>query len=384
MPRAILCVANGDPSLPLGAGVLELSPNHPSPSPKPGYLKILVSASSVNFADPLTVEGKYQVKIPTPFVPGSEASGTVVEVGHPESSFKPGDKVVSFHQGGAYADEMLVPELTTWKVPQGVDLTTSAAVPVVYGTADLALRHRAGLKQGQTVLVLGAGGGVGLAAVQISKVLGAKVIAVTQVIESADLVLELRSLSLLCCVQAAGRQGAAKVAFLQSQGADVVIDLAHTSKDRPLSILVKQHVPKGVNVVIDPVGGVLFNEALRCVAWGAHIVVIGFAAGGIPKIPANILLVKNTTVHGLYWGSYLQHQPAVLRSSMDILMQWLSEGKLHPHVSHTFKLEDLPTAFATLLQRKAMGKVLVLGAAGEATAAGHAAGAAAAQQRSRL
>mmetsp|Transcript_6068 Transcript_6068/g.16162 ORF Transcript_6068/g.16162 Transcript_6068/m.16162 type:complete len:359 (+) Transcript_6068:103-1179(+) len=358
MPRAILCVANGDPSLPLGAGVLELSPNHPSPSPKPGYLKILVSASSVNFADPLTVEGKYQVKIPTPFVPGSEASGTVVEVGHPESSFKPGDKVVSFHQGGAYADEMLVPELTTWKVPQGVDLTTSAAVPVVYGTADLALRHRAGLKQGQTVLVLGAGGGVGLAAVQISKVLGAKVIAVTQ--------------------------GAAKVAFLQSQGADVVIDLAHTSKDRPLSILVKQHVPKGVNVVIDPVGGVLFNEALRCVAWGAHIVVIGFAAGGIPKIPANILLVKNTTVHGLYWGSYLQHQPAVLRSSMDILMQWLSEGKLHPHVSHTFKLEDLPTAFATLLQRKAMGKVLVLGAAGEATAAGHAAGAAAAQQRSRL
>uniref|UniRef100_A0A7S0S512 Enoyl reductase (ER) domain-containing protein n=1 Tax=Chlamydomonas leiostraca TaxID=1034604 RepID=A0A7S0S512_9CHLO len=333
MPRALVCDKTGDPTLPVGSGVLRVANDYQCPTLKPGHVRVAVTAASVNYADPLRVKGEYQVKMPLPFVPGSEASGTVVECGKGVTRLSPGDKVVLFQQGGAFAEETVVHEAAVWKVPDGVDLAVAAAVPVTYGTADLALRHRANTQPGQTVLVLGAGGGVGVAAVQIAKVIGAKVIAVTQ--------------------------GAQKCDFLRQQGADAVIDTSTMSKEQPLHKLIKAHAPKGVHVVIDPVGGVFFSEALKSVAWGAHIAVIGFAAGGIPKIPANILLVKNTTVHGLFWGSYMQHDPKILRSSMDDIMAWFAKGQLQPHVSHSFSLEEAPQAFKTMLERKMMGKILI-------------------------
>ncbi|KAL6763224.1 hypothetical protein V8C86DRAFT_2496880 [Haematococcus lacustris] len=335
MPRAVVCRRNGDPTLPIGSpgSVLDVDDTWQLGPLKAEHVRVAVVAASVNFADPLTVKGEYQVKLPLPFVPGSEASGTVTELGKGVTGLAVGDKVVLFSQGGCYCEEVIVHQATVWRVPEGVDLVTAAAVPITYGTADVALRHRANVQKGQTVLVLGAGGGVGVAAVQLAKVQGAHVVAVTK--------------------------GEDKVQLLRNLGADVVIDLDTVSASQPLHALIKQHAPRGVHVVVDPVGGPYFNDALKAVAWGAHIVVIGFAAGSIPKIPANILLVKNTTVHGLYWGSYLQHKPQVLRDSMADIMAWLASGVVQPHVSHHFALEEVPAAFQTLLSRQAKGKVLV-------------------------
>ncbi|WIA34847.1 hypothetical protein OEZ86_013145 [Tetradesmus obliquus] len=332
--RAIVCEQVGDPTLPLGSGVLRLKQDQPAPQIQPGCIRVRVTAASLNFPDALQVKGQYQVKPKLPFIPGSEVSGIVCQLGAGVKGFKPGDLVCAVTQGGAFAEEVVVPAAAAWHIPAGVDAAEAAGVPIVYGTADLALRHRARLQAGQTVLVLGASGGVGTAAVQISKLLGARVVAVTS--------------------------GADKAAYLAQLGADAVVDTAApAAAGQRLHKLVAAAAPKGVHVVFDPVGGQALFESLKCVAWGAQYLVIGFAAGDIPKVPANLLLVKNTTMHGIFWGSYMMKDYKVLADGLRQVLQWAGGGRLTLQVSHRFRLDQLPEAMAALLGRQVRGKVIL-------------------------
>ncbi|KIY97737.1 hypothetical protein MNEG_10225 [Monoraphidium neglectum] len=326
--RAVACEALGDPCKPLGSGVLVLRQDEPSPAlPTEDHIRIRVSAASLNYPDALQIQGSYQDKPKLPFLIGKEASGVVTAVGARVKAFKPGDAVCGVGDAGAFADEWVVHQASVWRVPDGLDPQLASALPIAYGTADLALRHRGKLGPGQTLLVLGASGGVGTAAVQIGKLVGARVIAVTS--------------------------GAAKADYLRGLGADAVVDAAAAPEGAPLHKLIRAVAPKGgVDVVFDPVGGKLLAEALKVVAWGAQYLVIGFVAG-IPKVPANLLLVKNCTVHGVFWGSYMQRQPKVLRASMDQVLAWAASGQLQIPISHRFGLEGVPEAMAVLLGRGA-------------------------------
>ncbi|KAG2434122.1 hypothetical protein HXX76_007849 [Chlamydomonas incerta] len=331
--RAIVCEGLGDARSPLGTGCLALKEG-PEPNLPDGHVRVQVAAASLNFPDALQIKGEYQDKPKLPFVPGSEVSGVVTEVASGVKSLRVGDKVCAVRQTGAFAEQAVVPAPAAWKVPEGLALEDAAAIPIVYGTADVSLRHRAQLKPGQTVLVLGAAGGVGVAALQLAKLAGAKVVAV------------------------AG--GAAKADFLRAQGADAVVDSeAAAAAKTPLHKAIKQAAPKGVDVVFDPVGGAQLFEALKCVAWGAQYLVIGFASGDIPKVPANLLLVKNTTMHGVFWGSYMMHQPRVLADSMRQVLEWFAQGKLRVEVFARFPLERVTEAFQVILDRRVRGKVLL-------------------------
>ncbi|KAF5177843.1 Oxidoreductase, zinc-binding dehydrogenase family protein [Thalictrum thalictroides] len=218
-------------------------------------------------------------------------------------------------------------------VPDGCDLLTAGALPVAYGTSHVALVHRAQLGPGQVLLVLGAAGGVGLSAVQIGKVCGAIVIAVAR--------------------------GAEKVQFLKSLGVDHVVDLSKDNITESVKEFLKARKLKGVDVLYDPVGGKPTKESMKLLKWGAKILVIGFASGEIPVIPANIALVKNWTIHGLYWGSYKINQPDVLEDSLKELLSWLARGLITLNISHTYRLSEANLAFAAIKERKAIGKVMI-------------------------
>eukprot|EP00887_Chlorella_sp_A99_P005437 scaffold1.g5437.t1 len=273
----------------------------------PSSVRIRVSAAALNFADALQVQGQYQEKPQLPFVPGNECSGVVTEV-------------CALTQGGAFAEEVVVREGMAIRLPQGESMDLQAAagarLPVAFGTAWLALHDRADLQPGQALLVLGAAGGVGLAAA-----MGARVVAVAR--------------------------GARKAGVLREAGADAVIDVEHLRPEE-LRGLVRQAAPEGVDVVFDPVGGPLLTEALKTLAWGARILTIGFAAG-IPKLPLNVLLVKNATVHGVYWGSYAQHEPRAFRRSLDEVVKLLAAGRIRVHVSHIYSLEQARVAAAVVV-----------------------------------
>lgn len=336
------CEALGDPRQPLGSGVLVLREDEPSPRlPSEDHILIRVSAASLNYPDALQVMGSYQDKPKLPFLLGKEASGVVIRVGSKVRQIKPGDVVCGVGDAGAFAEEWVVHQASAWKVPDALPAELAAALPIAYGTADLALRHRGRLGPGQTLLVLGASGGVGTAAVQIGKIIGARVVAVTS--------------------------GATKAEYLRGLGADDVIDAAAAAASLgpkgaggpPLHKLIRAAAPKGVDVVFDPVGGPLLSEALKCVAWGSQYLVIGFVAG-IPQVPSNLLLVKNCTFHGVFWGSYMQRQPHVLRSSMEQVLDWAAAGKLRVPVHERYPFGRVPDAMAALLGRAVMGKVLVL------------------------
>jgi sacsin len=243
-----------------------------------------------------------------------------------------GDLVCAVTQGGAFAEEVVAPALCTVKLPASCDAEAAAGLPVAFGTAYLALRDRANVKPGQTVLVLGAAGGVGLAAVQLARVMGAKVVAVAR--------------------------GAAKMEALRGAGADACVDMAGRRPEQ-LPALVRAAAPGGVDVVFDPVGGAVFTQALRCVRWGAQLLIIGFAAG-VPPIPANIALVKNLTVHGIYWGAHMQHRPAAFRRSLDAVAAMYAAGDVTVHVSHRYALEQAAEAFAVLMNRGVVGKLLLV------------------------
>ncbi|XVF24283.1 hypothetical protein REPUB_Repub13aG0114200 [Reevesia pubescens] len=335
--EALLCKRLGDPTITASSSSsspIEVIRNHPIPElDSPTAVRVKVKATSLNYANYLQILGKYQEKPPLPFIPGSDYAGTVDAVGPAVTKFKVGDHVCSFASLGSYAAFIVQDQSLLFGVPKGCDLVAAAALPVAFGTSHVALVHRANLTSSQVLLVLGAAGGVGVAAVQIGKVCGAVVIAVAR--------------------------GAEKVQFLKSLGVDHVVDLTNQNVTASVKEFLKSRNLKGVDVLYDPVGGKLTKETLKLLNWGAQILVIGFASGEIPVIPANISLVKNWTVHGLYWGSYRIYRPAVLEDSIRELLSWTEKGLITIHISHTYKPSEANLAFSAIKDRKAIGKVMI-------------------------
>jgi NADPH2:quinone reductase len=325
--RALQCQMLGKPS------DLKLIALPDLPAPKAGEIKIAVAAAGLNFADTLMISGQYQTKPDLPFVPGLELAGTVMDVGPGETRLKAGDKVMAAADYGAFASQAIVRASDTAPVPAGMDLVTAGGFVIAYGTSHGALVWKARLKEGEVLLVHGAAGGVGLTAVEIGKALGGKVIAT------------------------AG--GAEKCAVAKAHGADWTIDYkAENLRDRVKAICAELG-RDGVDVVYDPVGGEIFETSLRCVAWGARMLVVGFAAGQVQKIPANILLVKNVDAQGFYWGSYRRHRPDMIAECFAELGQFHAAGLLKPLISHRFDLKDCAQAFDILLTRKSTGKIVL-------------------------
>jgi NADPH2:quinone reductase len=321
--RAIVCSAFADPPR-LSLGEL------PVPSPGPGEVRVRVRAAGVNFADTLMVRGKYQSKPEFPFVPGMELAGEIDGLGPGVAGFAIGTRVLGTVEHGAFAEFAIARAVDCAAIPEKMDYATAAAFPIVYGTAHGGLAWRADLKSGETLLVLGAAGGVGLAAVEVGKAMGAHVYAATS--------------------------DAARGAIAMAHGADTTIDYAREDMRAVLRTLTKD---KGVDVVFDPVGGPAFDAALRATAWEGRIVVVGFAAGAIPQIPANLLLVKNIAALGFFWGSYRTHGPERLKKSFDTLIGWWTQGLLKPRVDKRFKLADAVHALAHLTERKGTGKTVI-------------------------
>lgn len=321
--KAILCHAWGGPE----SLVIE---EVPSPVVGPNEVRMAVYACGVNFADTLMIAGHYQVKPPFPFSPGLEVAGHILEVGRNVKHLQVGNRVAALCGYGGFAEEIVVPANMVLPIPDVMDDLSAAAFIITYGTSHVALKQRAHLQPGEVLLVHGAAGGVGLTAVEIGKQMGATVIATAST--------------------------PAKLALAQQYGADHLINYREEDFRTRVKALTGG---KGADVIYDPVGGSVFEQSLRCINWEGRLLVIGFAGGKIPKAPANIVLVKNISIVGVHWGGYAQRNPEVLLSSLQTLLNWYSAGKLKPHVSQTFSLEEAPAALNTLLQRKAKGKVVL-------------------------
>ena len=302
----------------------------PMPELTDGSVRIAVRAAGVNFADTLIIAGKYQVKAPPPFSPGFEIAGEVLECGAGVSRVKPGDRVMAVIEYGGFAEQVVAPETEVHVLPDTVDDQVGAGFPVAYGTSHLGLKLRARLRAGETLLVHGAAGGVGLTAVEIGKRLGATVIAT------------------------AG--GAEKLQIAADAGADHLIDSRTGDVRETVKALTDG---RGADVVYDPVGGALFDASLRCTAPGGRILLVGFASGDVPQIPANILMVKNIDAIGFYWGAHRVFAPEMMTASFEELLTWLGEGSLKPHVSGTYPLDEAPKALQDLKARRTTGKVVL-------------------------
>ncbi|HWV10548.1 NADPH:quinone oxidoreductase family protein [Pseudomonas sp. GD03944] len=321
--KAVLCKAFG----PAETLVLE---EVASPEAKKNEVLLAVHAAGVNFPDTLIIEGKYQFKPPFPFSPGGEAAGVVTAVGEKVSHLKVGDRVMALTGWGSFAEEVAVPGYNVMPIPAQMDFASAAAFGMTYGTSMHALKQRANLQPGETLLVLGASGGVGLAAVEIGKAMGAKVIAAAS--------------------------SAEKLEVAKAAGADELINYTESSlKDEVKRLTGGQ----GADVIYDPVGGDLFDAAIRSIAWNGRLLVVGFASGRIPELPVNLTLLKGAAVVGVFWGSFAQRQPQDNAANFQQLFAWHAEGKLKPLVSQTFPLEQAAKAIDTLGQRKAVGKVVV-------------------------
>lgn len=326
--RAVVCEALGDP--------LTVREIEDPPAPGAGQVRIRVHAAGVNFPDLLMVAGHYQEKPPLPFVPGLECAGTVIDCGERVAGLAPGDRVMASLDHGGFAEQALADAARVFTLPDGMPFDAAAGFGVVYQSAWIGLIQRARLAPGETLLVLGAAGGIGLAAVEIGKAMGATVIAAAS---NAD-----------------------KLAVCAEHGADAGVDYgAEDLRDRVKAIT----GGKGADVIFDPVGGDLADAALRCIGWEGRYAVIGFAAGAIPQFPANYLLVKNAEVVGVHGGAYVKHEPAVVDRGMAELFGWYAEGRLKPRIHAALPLERVDEAFALLSGRKVEGKVvLTTGAAG--------------------
>jgi len=302
----------------------------PAPVPADGEVVIAVRATGINYADALMVAGKYQTKPALPFSPGLEAAGIVAACGAGATRFKPGDRVMAILAHGGLAQLAVAPETETFAIPDRMSFEEAGAFPVAYVSSHVALRWQARLEPGETLLVLGAAGGVGLTAVEIGKAMGARVIAAASTPE--------------------------KLAVARERGADEVINYA-TEKltDRVMALT----DGKGADVCFDPVGGELFDAALSSLGWGGRILLIGFVAG-VPQIPANRLLVKHRAALGSSLRYFRWHAPDKLRRSVEELMAWYGEGKLRPLVTHRLPLERSVEAIRLLTDRKAHGKVVVV------------------------
>lgn len=322
--KAVLCKAFG-PAENLVVEDLD------SPQIKKGEVLLDVHAAGVNFPDTLIIEGKYQFKPPFPFSPGGEAAGVVAAVGEKISHLNVGDRVMALTGWGSFAEQVAVSGQNVLPIPAEMDFTTAAAFSMTYGTSMHALKQRANLQPGETLLVLGASGGVGLAAVEIGKAIGARVIAAASTNE--------------------------KLEIARKAGADELINYSEASLRERLKELTDG---QGVDVIYDPVGGKLFEEAFRSIAWNGRMLVVGFAAGGeIPALPANLPLLKGASLIGVFWGAFAQRQPQDNAANFKQLFAWYAEGKLRPLVSQTFALEQVAEAIDTLGQRKAVGKLVV-------------------------
>jgi NADPH:quinone reductase len=297
----------------------------------PDDVRIHVRAAGVNFADSLMIGGTYQVKPPFPFTPGLEAAGEIIATGSSVKRLRVGQRVLAvLRNGGGYADEIVVNAAAAVPIPDAMDFVTAAAFPIAYGTAHFALTHRGHLQRGETLLVLGAAGGVGLPAVEIGKAIGARVLA------------------------AAG--GADKLAMARSRGADQLIDYRIESiRDRVRALT----DGKGADVVFDPVGGDAFDQALRAVNWEARMLVIGFAGGRIQAVPANLILVKNISVIGVVFGAQSERDPVLISRNLAELLRWWQTGRLKPLVAKVFPLAEAGAALTALLSRSYAGKIVL-------------------------
>jgi NADPH2:quinone reductase len=303
----------------------------PSLHPRAGQVVLSVRAAGVNFPDTLIIQGKYQFKPETPFSPGGEVAGVVREVGEGVTGVKPGDRVIAAATWGGFAEEMVADADRLVPMPDEMDFVPASAFILTYGTSYHALKDRAQLKAGETLLVLGASGGVGLAAVQIGKAMGARVIAAA----SSD----------------------AKLQICRENGADEVIN--YGTED--LRTRVKQLTAgKGVDVVYDPVGGPYSEPALRDMAWNGRFLVVGFAAGDIPRVPLNLALLKGCSIVGVFWGAFTRNEAERNRRNNQELMALYSRGQVRPYIHATYPLERAAEALNEVLNKRVSGKVVVV------------------------
>ena len=327
--KALICPSLGPAE---NLRVAEVEP----PTPSDGEALVEIAYAGLNFFDTLIIEGKYQVRPKPPFSPGGEFSGRVVALGPGAQGFQVGDRVIAACPYGAAAERIAIPASRLARIPDGLALEKAAGLSVTYGTSLHALKQRAEMKAGESLLVLGASGGVGLAAVEIGKAMGARVIA--------------------------GASSDNKLAFARRHGAAEGINTA----TEDLRTRLKDLAPKGVDVVYDPVGGAMTEMALRSLAWKGRLLVIGFASGEIPKPPLNIPLLKGCDIRGVYWGEFTVREPEAHRQNLAELMDWAKSGVLSVHIHAKYPLEDFSKAFAAIAKRQTLGKTLLsLGAAAE-------------------
>ncbi|MCY3914406.1 MAG: NADPH:quinone oxidoreductase family protein [Chloroflexi bacterium] len=321
--KAVLCHQFGTP------GDLAIA-DVPSPPLGAGQVRIAVRACGVNFPDVLMIQGLYQLKPPFPFSPGLEVAGDIIEIAGDAQGVQLGARVMATMMYGGFAEEVVVPAAGILPMPPEMSYEHGAGFSLAYGTSHVALTHRGQLQSGETLLVLGAAGGVGLTAVELGKRLGAQVIAAASTREKLELA--------------------------RAYGADELINYKSENLRDRLNELTDG---RGVDVIYDPVGGDLFDQAVRRLAWEGRYLVIGFASGRIPSLPANIALLKNASIVGTFWGAYLRNDPGVIHDSFAILTDCYTAGLLKPHIHQVFALDEAPSALRQLMDRRAMGKVLL-------------------------
>ena len=322
--KAIVCTAWGPPDTLAIQSLPDLVPG-------PHEVVIDVRAAGVNFPDVLIIEGKYQFKPTLPFTPGSEAAGIVRALGDGVTGVQVGDRVIAFASQGGFAEQMIAPAAALLPMPSDMDFDTAAAITLTYGTSHHAVVDRAALQPGETMLVLGAAGGVGLAAIEIGKALGARVIAAAS---SDD-----------------------KLAVCRAHGADALINY---SRDDLRAAIKDATNGKGPDVIYDPVGGAYSEAAFRSIAWRGRLLVVGFANGAIPSLPLNLALLKGASLVGVFWGEFAKREPQANAAAMAQLLGWLKEGKIRPHISARYALADTPQALRDMAARTVTGKVVIV------------------------
>lgn len=329
--KAVLCKEYGPPD----TLVIE---EVPTPEPGEGQVRLNVHAAAVNFPDVLIIENKYQFKPPLPFSPGGEVAGEVAAVGPGVTNVKVGDRVIGSCGWGGYAEELVLDTGRLTPIPDEMDFVQASAFLMTYGTSHHALKDRAELKPGESLLVLGAAGGVGLAAVELGKTMGAKVIAAVSSEE--------------------------KAALCKERGAEAAIVYPTGEMDRDQQRAFSDQIKEltggqGADVVYDPVGGDYSEPALRATNWEGRFLVVGFAAGPIPKIPLNLALLKGCQIVGVFWGAFTAREPERNKENLAELMQWFKDGKVSPHVSRTYKMSEAAEALKEMAARKVKGKIVL-------------------------
>ena len=321
--KALLCTRYGTPD------DLEIA-DIADPSPAPGEAVVRIKAAALNFFDTLIIAGKYQFKPAPPFSPAAEFAGTVESVGAGVASVKTGERVIGYITYGAARERVAIAADKLIRIPDRLDFDRAAGICITYGTTLHALKDRAKLKSGETLAVLGASGGVGLAAIELGKIMGARVIACA----SSD----------------------EKLAFARKHGADEVINY---SSDDLKEALRRVTGGRGADVIYDPVGGPYTEPALRSISWQGRFLVVGFAAGEIPKLPFNLVLLKGCDVLGVFWGPWIERDPQGHRANTEQLLAWCAEVKLSSHVHAVYSLEQAPAALKAIAARQVMGKIIL-------------------------